>query len=74
MYSFKQCVNDLVKLSTINFDKENILTQADYFGCSYQELTKAVTKAMAKELAWSQLKTDDRTELEKRFKNLNLWR
>jgi len=69
----KTIIQDLVNYSTINFDKENILQESDYLGCTYQELAQDVSDAMAFE--WNRMTRDDPkfNEFQERIRSINIW-
>ena len=73
MASRNQIIADLVEYSTLNFDKENILQEADYLGESYQALAQDVADHIA--FAWNRMSREDSrfNTYQDRLENLVNW-
>jgi len=73
MNGFYNIAKDIAELSTINFDKENILAESNYLGCLYQELATEVSDILAFKHNRMTRSEPDFNKIQKRFINLVNW-
>jgi hypothetical protein len=68
-----QIIKNLVELSHINFDKENILQESEYLGEPYQALAQDVADVLA--YRWNRMTREDArfNIYQDRFTNLIEW-
>lgn len=64
--SYNRAIEDLVDLSTVNFDRENILAESEYFGSTYQQIARDVLEQLSN-------KPQNDPGLQERINNLINW-
>jgi len=70
MYTRAQMLSDLIELSTINFDINNIIQEADHFGEEPRTLARDVADGVA--FRWNRMSRDEAefNSLQARLENL----
>ena len=73
IYFRSQIIKDIIAYSSIDFDKENILSESDYLGETYQSLAQDIADDMA--FKWNRMTRDDPrfSEFQDRIHQLIKW-